>query len=172
MGCLSSKEAVPPAGGVKVGHLTAAQFAAREKHSRTTAVAAVPLPGGGSFTLRYAWSSVRGFYPDAPAKKNQDSVLVAPRFQGAASDHVFAVLDGHGETGDACAQFAAAKARLWQTRSLAAAAPAAESRASFPSTFSISCADSRHCSCPAPWLVRRHKPGPNQQPPSRQRTLT
>ena len=101
MGCLSSKEAIPPAGGVKVGHLTAAQFAAREKHSRTTAVT-VPLPGGGSFTLRYAWSSVRGFYPDAPAKKNQDSVLVAPRFQGAASDHAFAVLDGHGETGEAC----------------------------------------------------------------------
>eukprot|EP00887_Chlorella_sp_A99_P007620 scaffold20.g7620.t1 len=86
---------------------------------------AAPLPAGG--TLRYAFVSQRGFYPDQPDKANQDAVVAAERLGGAADCHLFCVFDGHGECGTECAQFATDKmpVLLAKDKSLAAAPEAA-----------------------------------------------
>lgn len=59
--------------------------------------------------IEYAYLTQRGHYPDHPNKANQDAVLVIPKYQGKENQHVFAVLDGHGETGAECAYFCRAK---------------------------------------------------------------
>ena len=63
----------------------------------------------GNYKLRYAWVSQRGFYPDEPNKANQDSHVEVENFcaaEGIEDMHLFGVFDGHGKTGDACAQWA------------------------------------------------------------------
>lgn len=61
--------------------------------------------------MRYAHLSQRGYYPDHPNKANQDAVLVETGLAGDAGQHLFAVLDGHGEYGAECAMFAKMKVR-------------------------------------------------------------
>ena len=96
------------------GPLTRAEFRARLLSSAGTQ--AVSLPGAG-FTVRYAFASLRGYYPEALDKPNQDAVCAHAAFGcgGAAAggkgmeDSLLAgVFDGHGSTGAACAQFAMA----------------------------------------------------------------
>ena len=63
----------------------------------------------GGYQLRYAWVSQRGFYPEEPNKANQDSHVEVENFcseQGVEDMHLFGVFDGHGKTGDLCAQWA------------------------------------------------------------------
>ena len=63
----------------------------------------------GNYKLRYAWVSQRGFYPDEPDKANQDAHVEVENFcadQGIEDMHLFGVFDGHGKTGDLCAQWA------------------------------------------------------------------
>jgi serine/threonine protein phosphatase PrpC len=60
--------------------------------------------GGG--VVEYAYVTQRGHYPDQPHKANQDAVMVRTEFGGKRKDrHMFAVFDGHGETGAECALF-------------------------------------------------------------------
>ncbi len=69
-------------------------------------------PDGLSFqlskglTLRYAWLTQRGWYPDEPEKHNQDSYQCIPSLGGADDEILLAVFDGHGKYGTECATFA------------------------------------------------------------------
>lgn len=63
-------------------------------------------------SLRYAFFSQRGFYPDDPFKPNQDSFCVHEAVSQIKSnkgkvkmDSLFGVFDGHGKDGHHCAQF-------------------------------------------------------------------
>ena len=63
----------------------------------------------GSFKLRYAWVSQRGYYPEDLDKANQDQHDEAENFGadlGITDCAFFGVYDGHGKTGDKCAIFA------------------------------------------------------------------
>ncbi|CAN0362044.1 unnamed protein product, partial [Ectocarpus sp. 13 AM-2016] len=63
----------------------------------------------GSFTVRYAFASQRGYYPDEPNKANQDSFIVVPNFCRDPESLFCGVFDGHGGTGDLCSNFVAQK---------------------------------------------------------------
>uniref|UniRef100_A0A0E0LP33 protein-serine/threonine phosphatase n=1 Tax=Oryza punctata TaxID=4537 RepID=A0A0E0LP33_ORYPU len=65
----------------------------------------VAVPGAG-LLLEYATLTVAGLYPDSPGRESQDAHLVATRFAGHPDLHLFAVFDGHGACGAACAGFA------------------------------------------------------------------
>lgn len=74
-------------------------------------------PGSSnSVAVDYAFLSQRGLYPDQPTKPNQDAVVVREHINGYSGQHLIGVLDGHGETGAECAQFAKAKVRCLQTQ--------------------------------------------------------
>lgn len=60
----------------------------------------------GGLSIRYAYMSQRGYYPDDETKPNQDTLSVSKNFATQKSDAFFAVYDGHGRDGDKCAQFA------------------------------------------------------------------
>ena len=63
----------------------------------------------GNFGVKYAWVAQRGYYPEDLSKANQDCHGEHENFcseEGAQDCHLFAVYDGHGSTGDFCAQFA------------------------------------------------------------------
>nr|ACG25548.1 hypothetical protein [Zea mays]ACG25572.1 hypothetical protein [Zea mays] len=80
------------------------------------------VPGAG-LVLEYAALAVAGLYPDSTARESQDAHLVATRFAGDPDLHLFAVFDGHGTAGTACAGFARdALPRLLASLSLASAA--------------------------------------------------
>jgi serine/threonine protein phosphatase PrpC len=63
------------------------------------------VPGAG-LVLEYAALEVAGLYPDTPGRESQDAHLVATRFAGDPDLHLFAVFDGHGACGAACAGYA------------------------------------------------------------------
>ena len=60
-------------------------------------------------SIKYAWVSQRGYYPDSPDKDNQDSCSVAPNlFEKNGSlptVAMFGVYDGHGPDGHLCSRF-------------------------------------------------------------------
>ncbi|CAD6216871.1 unnamed protein product [Miscanthus lutarioriparius] len=89
------------------------------------------VPGAG-LVLEYAALAVAGLYPDSPARESQDAHLVATRFAGDPDLHLFAVFDGHGAAGAACAGFARdALPRLLLASPSLAAAGAADPAAAF-----------------------------------------
>jgi len=57
-------------------------------------------------TMRYAYVSQRGYYPDDLHKANQDSYCEQTSFNGDPNMSFFGVFDGHGSKGHLCAQFA------------------------------------------------------------------
>lgn len=59
----------------------------------------------GGVSVRYAYLSQRGYYPDDAHKPNQDSYSVSHNFAGRQTDAFFGVYDGHGRDGDKCAHF-------------------------------------------------------------------
>ena len=61
--------------------------------------------GDTGITLRYAYLSQRGYYPEDLYKANQDSFKVVEKFNGAQSNLLFGVFDGHGSDGDSCSYF-------------------------------------------------------------------
>ena len=70
-------------------------------------------PGSPSgVAIHYAYLSQRGHYPDQPNKANQDAILIRENVNGLPGQHLMGVLDGHGETGAECAQFARAKVNI------------------------------------------------------------
>jgi serine/threonine protein phosphatase PrpC len=73
----------------------------------------VTLPRSG-YTIRYAYVSQRGYYPDSPDKPNQDSFCVHTSFNGDPEQHLFGVFDGHGDCGTQSSHFARDKVRaVW-----------------------------------------------------------
>jgi len=57
-------------------------------------------------SVRYAYLSQRGYYPDDVNKANQDAYCVDPKYNGVAGDSFMAVFDGHGKFGDGCSLYA------------------------------------------------------------------
>lgn len=51
------------------------------------------LPSAG-LTVRYAYASQRGYYPNDPTKSNQDALCVLPVFGGDKEQALFGVFDG------------------------------------------------------------------------------
>ncbi|KAL6754679.1 phosphatase 2C and cyclic nucleotide-binding/kinase domain-containing protein-like protein [Haematococcus lacustris] len=121
MGCGSSKERegnestgsdFDPLNGAGVasstflptsGPLTAKDYKSRLVTSEGTQTLTLPQ---SSITLRYAFVSQRGYYPDTPSKANQDSLCIHTHFGGDPEQVFFGVFDGHGEYGTQCSQFA------------------------------------------------------------------
>ena len=80
------------------------------------------------YSLRYAYTSLRGFYPDALTKRNQDDICAHQLFGHEAEQLLFAVFDGHGTEGHLCAQFAKNKVQpqasaVWTLHCLLPKAP-------------------------------------------------
>ena len=61
--------------------------------------------GESGITLRYAYLSQRGYYPEDLYKANQDAFKVVPKFNGRKDQIFFGVFDGHGVDGDSCSYF-------------------------------------------------------------------
>eukprot|EP00571_Detonula_confervacea_P006864 CAMPEP_0172316432 /NCGR_PEP_ID=MMETSP1058-20130122/28156_1 /TAXON_ID=83371 /ORGANISM="Detonula confervacea, Strain CCMP 353" /LENGTH=755 /DNA_ID=CAMNT_0013030733 /DNA_START=57 /DNA_END=2324 /DNA_ORIENTATION=- len=59
----------------------------------------------GGVSVRYAYLSQRGYYPDDAHKPNQDSYAIEHNFANRETDAFFGVFDGHGRDGDKCAHF-------------------------------------------------------------------
>ncbi|OQR95323.1 cGMP-dependent protein kinase [Thraustotheca clavata] len=76
----------------------------KDLHLRTTAPPRANVFTSGNYKLSYAFVSQRGYYPDALNKPNQDAFTCLPTFYQDKS--FFGVFDGHGTTGEHCAQFA------------------------------------------------------------------
>ncbi|CAK4110854.1 unnamed protein product [Aphanomyces euteiches] len=77
---------------------------AQDLDQRTTAPEKTSTFQSGDYKISYAYVSQRGYYPDSLYKPNQDSFACKPMFYGKNS--FFGVFDGHGTTGDLCAQYA------------------------------------------------------------------
>lgn len=93
----SSAASLPPAS------LTDEQL--RERITTSGGARALALPSAG-YAARYAFCSLRGFYPETLDKRNQDAVCAHERFGGDPEALLLAVFDGHGNHGAACSQFA------------------------------------------------------------------
>ena len=61
--------------------------------------------GKTGISLRYAYLSQRGYYPEDLYKANQDAFKVVPAFNGDQNQILFGVFDGHGVDGDSCSYF-------------------------------------------------------------------
>ena len=63
-------------------------------------------------SIRYAWATQRGYYPDSPDKDNQDSYSVAPQLSDKLREaSLFGVYDGHGVQGHTCSQYVSVQVR-------------------------------------------------------------
>ena len=102
----------PPASGIGMrrgstvqdtGPLSRKDYNARIATSNGIQTVAVP---GAGYSLRYAYVSQRGYYPEALDKANQDAFCVHKQFGGNPDEHFFGVFDGHGEHGTLGAQVA------------------------------------------------------------------
>ena len=62
-----------------------------------------------NYTLKYAWQSQRGYYPESPNKANQDACLIVKNFAKNQNIGYFGVYDGHGHYGDKCSGFVRSK---------------------------------------------------------------
>lgn len=85
------------------GPLTAKDY--KERLVTSEGTQSVSLPRSG-YTIRYAYVSQRGYYPDSPDKLNQDAFCVHTAFNGDPEQHMFGVFDGHGDCGTQASQFA------------------------------------------------------------------
>lgn len=61
--------------------------------------------GQTGLSLRYAYLSQRGYYPEDLYKANQDAFKVIPSFNNDPNQILFGVFDGHGVDGDSCSYF-------------------------------------------------------------------
>lgn len=61
-------------------------------------------------SIKYAWASQRGYYPDSPDKDNQDCYTILPSIKmkdGSTTDvALFGVYDGHGTDGHLSSRYA------------------------------------------------------------------
>jgi serine/threonine protein phosphatase PrpC len=98
-----------PGGGAGGGTTTTSKLPPSSKPinravDRTDAIDAARTLTVGGITVRYAYLSQRGFYPDDPFKANQDAYSVHQPLR--SDDAFFGVFDGHGKDGDGCAIYA------------------------------------------------------------------
>ena len=60
---------------------------------------------GSMLNVVYCWRSQRGYYPGEPYKRNQDACLVLDEEKTNGFAGYFGVYDGHGKSGDKCAEY-------------------------------------------------------------------
>ncbi|KAL7498594.1 hypothetical protein ACHAWT_010129 [Skeletonema menzelii] len=103
MGCSSSK----PAGNKRPSSNSgfSRRMSKQEVNQRIDSINETCVKTFGGVSVRYAYLSQRGYYPDDPHKANQDSYSITHNFIGRESDAFFGVYDGHGRDGDKCAHF-------------------------------------------------------------------
>ena len=65
----------------------------------------VYLPNSG-YTVKYAYVSFRGYYPEALYKAGQDTACAVSNFGDDPEQIFLGVFDGHGTAGTECSQFA------------------------------------------------------------------
>ena len=58
------------------------------------------------YTLKYAYVSFRGYYPEALYKPSQDTACTISNFAADPEQVFLGVFDGHGTSGTECSQFA------------------------------------------------------------------
>ncbi|CAG9464564.1 unnamed protein product [Pedinophyceae sp. YPF-701] len=85
------------------GPLTAAEY--KQRLTTSGGVRSWYLPNAG-YTVKYAYVSQRGLYPDKLDKANQDALCAHVNFADDGDQLLFGVFDGHGEHGTPCAQYA------------------------------------------------------------------
>ena len=121
MGCFSSK----PKDGIKKGtgrSLSLSSPTASKKGLTKTEIQmriVAPLSCRtfvhDGISIKYAWVSQRGYYPDAPDKDNQDSCCVIPNIfendEEMPKVALFGVFDGHGSEGHLCSRFVSDQVR-------------------------------------------------------------
>ncbi|CAM9419992.1 unnamed protein product [Ascophyllum nodosum] len=105
MGCSRSKFDPEPPSVNGSGQGSNQPLTSREIQDRIDAPPKSETVSIGGYTLRYAYMSQRGFYPDDREKANQDAYHVATTYDGDSNKALFSVYDGHGKEGDLCAVF-------------------------------------------------------------------
>ncbi|CAM9579284.1 unnamed protein product [Pylaiella littoralis] len=105
MGCARSKEQADAPSTNGDGSNSSQPLNQREIQERIDAPPSSETIQIGGCSLRFAFVSQRGFYPDDRDKANQDAYGVATHFDGDPSKALFTVFDGHGKEGDLCAMF-------------------------------------------------------------------
>lgn len=123
MGCCSSKEGASDPYAAKrpvldratqlpaglsfhlptTGPLSPEDFRQRVVCSAGTQEVQLPISG---YSLKYAYVSFRGYYPEALYKPSQDTACAISNFAGDPEQIFFGVFDGHGTSGTECSQFA------------------------------------------------------------------
>mmetsp|Transcript_42463 Transcript_42463/g.127296 ORF Transcript_42463/g.127296 Transcript_42463/m.127296 type:complete len:1094 (-) Transcript_42463:580-3861(-) len=96
-------EEPPPAAVPTSGPLSAKDYKSRLTSSEGTQTVKFPTT---RCTIKFAFATLRGLYPDSPDKPNQDSLCALPQFGGDEEQALFGVFDGHGEYGTECSLFA------------------------------------------------------------------
>lgn len=85
------------------GPLSPQEFRQRLVCSAGTQEVHLPVSG---YTLKYAYVSFRGYYPEALSKPSQDTACAISNFSGDPEQLFLGVFDGHGSAGTDCSQFA------------------------------------------------------------------
>ena len=109
MGCFSSKSSAIDLKGSESNSYRLSNLSQHEIELRTDASKKAEEFYHSGISIKYAWASQRGYYPDAPDKENQDSYSILPmvRIKDGRSDvALFGVYDGHGEDGHLAARYA------------------------------------------------------------------
>lgn len=85
------------------GPLSPQDFRQRLVCSAGTQVVHLPTSG---YTVKYAYVSFRGYYPEALYKASQDTACAVSSFGDDPEQIFLGVFDGHGTAGTECSQFA------------------------------------------------------------------
>ncbi|KAL7543762.1 hypothetical protein ACHAXR_013060 [Thalassiosira sp. AJA248-18] len=106
MGCSQSSDATKkPGGGGGRGRTSSVPMSKKEIGQRIESIDETRTAKFGGVSVRYAYLSQRGYYPDDTHKPNQDSYAIEHNFANRPNDAFFGVFDGHGRDGDKCAHF-------------------------------------------------------------------
>mmetsp|Transcript_19551 Transcript_19551/g.35486 ORF Transcript_19551/g.35486 Transcript_19551/m.35486 type:complete len:757 (-) Transcript_19551:36-2306(-) len=107
MGCSQSTSSGHAPKSASVGRRASVNppMTKREIHQRIDCIDETRSAKFGGVSVRYAYLSQRGYYPDDAHKANQDSYAVTHDFADRKTDAFFGVFDGHGRDGDKCAHF-------------------------------------------------------------------
>ncbi len=77
----------------------------KEINSRVECGVDTQSVGSTGLSLRYAYRTQRGYYPDDMSKNNQDAFKVIKNLNGNNNLAYFGVFDGHGKVGDKCSYY-------------------------------------------------------------------
>jgi hypothetical protein len=87
----------------RIGPLKGDEYKLRLESSEYCRTANLPH---SNYSIKYAFVSQRGYYPQDLDKANQDAFCVHSGFNNNPEEHLFGIFDGHGEFGAETAQYA------------------------------------------------------------------